>query len=146
MQRDYAAASRWPDIFRDIRRTQDEINNLFGGLRLVPRAEFPPINLWAGSDGAVVAAEMPGVNPEQIDIAVHQDTLTIKGKREPEKVEGEAVAQRQERAQGSFARTVILPFRVDAERVSARFDRGVLRLELPRPDADKPHQIKVARA
>jgi HSP20 family protein len=46
---------------------------------------------------------------------------------------------------GPFARTIVLPFRVDADKVSARFDRGVLTLELPRPAADRPRQIKVAR-
>jgi HSP20 family protein len=53
---------------------------------------------------------------------------------------------RRERAQGPFARTIALPFRVDAEKVAARFDRGVLTLTLPRPEADKPRQVKVTRA
>jgi len=51
---------------------------------------------------------------------------------------------RQERATGAFARTVVLPFRLDADKVSARFERGVLALSLPRPETDKPRQIKIA--
>jgi HSP20 family protein len=56
----------------------------------------------------------------------------------------DAIVHRQERATGAFARTVVLPFRLDADKVSARFERGVLALSLPRPETDKPRQIKIA--
>jgi HSP20 family protein len=137
---------RWPDLLRDVRRTQEEMNRLFGGLRLATTSEFPPVNVWAGADGAVIAAEVPGVSPDQLDITVHQDTVTLRGKRDPEIMGDDMIAHRQERAHGSFARTVVLPFRVDADKVAARFERGLLTLELPRPAADKPRQVKVARA
>lgn len=147
MRRDYGTADRWPDLFREMRRAQEEMNRLFGGLRFVPRPEFPPVNVWAGADGAVVMAEVPGVSPDQIDVTVHQDTLTLRGKRPPEAVGEDVVVHRRERVHDdTFARTVVLPFRVDADKVSARFDRGLLTLELPRPAAEKPRQIKIARA
>ena len=145
MLRDYVMERRWPDLFREMQRTQEEMNRLFGGLRLAVRPEFPPVNVWAGPEGALVMAEVPGANPEQLEVTVHQDTVTLRGKRDPEVMEEDA-AQRQERVHGSFARTIVLPFRVDADKASARFDRGVLTLELPRPPADKPRQVKVARA
>ena len=53
---------------------------------------------------------------------------------------------RRERPHGPFTRTFILPFRADADRVSARFDRGVLTLELPRPESDKPRHVKIVHA
>jgi HSP20 family protein len=146
MLREYAAAGRWPDLFRETRRAQDEMNRLFGGLRLAQRPEFPPVNVWAGGDATMITAEIPGVSSDQLEITVHQDTVTLRGKRDPEVVDPGAVTHREERAHGTFTRTVVLPFRVDADRVSARFDRGVLTLELPRPEADKPRQIKVAHA
>lgn len=146
MLREYAAETRWPELFRDMRRTQAEMNRLLGGLRLGLRSEFPPVNVWAGADGAIVTTEIPGVSPDKIDITVHQDTVTLRGTREPEHVEGDAIVHRRERAQGPFSRTVVLPFRVDADKVSAKFNRGALTLELPRPAADKPRHIKVARA
>jgi HSP20 family protein len=68
----------------------------------------------------------------------------LRGQREPEQVGEDATVHRQERATGPFARTVVLPFRLDADKVSARFERGVLALSLPRPEADKPRQIKIA--
>jgi HSP20 family protein len=126
-----------------MRRTQEEMNRLFGGLRFDLRAEFPPLNLWAGPDGAIITAEVPGISPDQIEITVYHNTVTLRGKREPEPMDEEATVLRRERPQGAFGRTVVLPFRVDAEQVSARFENGVLRLQLPRPAADKPRQIKV---
>ncbi len=137
------APSRRPEVFRDVRRAQEDMNRLFGALRLMPRAEFPAVNLWVGADGAVVTAEVPGVSPEQLSVTVHQDTVSLRGKREPEAVDSETIVHRQERPYGTFARSIGLPFRVDAERVSARFSRGILTLELPRPEADKPRQVKI---
>jgi HSP20 family protein len=137
---------RLPDLFRDMRRAQEEMNRLFGGLRFALRSEFPPVNLWASAEGVIVTAQVPGVSPDQLDVTVHQDTVTMRGKREAETFEGEVVWHRQERPHGPFARTVVLPFRVDADRVSARFERGVLTLQLPRPESDKPRQVKIAHA
>jgi HSP20 family protein len=152
MQREYAAGQwpaafrevRLPDVFRDMRRAQEEMNRLLGGLRLGLRSEFPPVNVWASPDGAIVMAQVPGVSPDQLDVMVHQDTVTLRGKREPEALDEGAVVHRQERPHGPFTRTVVLPFRVDADRVSARFDRGVLTLELPRPESDKPRKVQIA--
>jgi HSP20 family protein len=146
MLREYAAETRLPQIFRDMRRAQDEMNRFFGGLRFDFRSEFPAFNVWAGADGALVTAQVPGVSPDQIDITVHRDTVTLRGKRDPEEVGEEAVVHRRERPHGPFTRTIVLPFRVDANRVSARFERGILALELPRPEDDKPRHIKVANA
>jgi HSP20 family protein len=145
MLRDFVVERRWPDVAREMRRTQEEMNHLFGGLRLGMRPEFPPVNIWASPEGALVTAEVPGVSPEQIEVTVHQDTVTLRGKRESD-VPADAVEHRRERVEGPFQRSIVLPFRVDADKVSARFDRGVVTLELPRPAADKPRQVKVARA
>ena len=108
---------RRPDVLRDLRRAQEDMNRLFGGVRFAPRSEFPAVNVWAGADGAIVTAEVPGVSPDQIDVTVHQDTVTLRGKREPEAAAGDAVEHRRERTYGPFVRTVVLPFRVDADQV-----------------------------
>ena len=143
---EYATAVRWPDVFRETRRAQDEMNRLLGGLRLPRSTDFPPVNVWAGADGTTVMTQVPGVNPDELDITVHQDTVTLRGKRDAEPQDADTIVHRQERPLGPFTRTIVLPFRVDADKVSARFDRGLLTLELPRPEADKPHQIRIARA
>lgn len=145
MLMEHGVEGRRPDLLREIRRSQQEISRLFGGLGLAPRSEFPPVKVWAGAEGAIIVAEIPGVAPDQIDVAVYQDTVTLRGKRAPETFGDDVLVHRQERVHGPFARTVVLPFRVDADKVTARFARGVLTLELPRPAADKPRQIKIAR-
>ncbi len=147
MLREYAAENRLPDVLRDVRRAQEEMNRLFGGFRFALRTEVPSVNVWASAGGAIVTAQVPGVRPDQLDVTVHQDTVTLRGKREPEALDGDdAVVHLQERPHGPFTRTLVLPFRVDADRVSARFDRGVLTLELPRPESDKPRQVKIVHA
>ena len=155
MLREYTAPSRFPavfrdvrlpDLFRDMRRAQDDMTRLFGGLRVALRTEFPAANVWANPDGAIVTAQVPGVQPDQLDVTVHQDTVTLRGRREPESIEGEVIVHRRERPYGPFTRTFILPFRVDADRVSARFNRGILSLELPRPESDKPRHVKISHA
>jgi HSP20 family protein len=155
MLREYTAPTRFPavfrdmrlpDLFRDMRRAQDDMTRLFGGLRLGLRTEFPAANVWANPDGALITAQVPGVQPDQLDVTVHQDTVTLRGRREPEPIEGEVIVHRRERPYGAFTRTFILPFRVDADRVSARFNRGILTLELPRPESDKPRHVKITHA
>ena len=140
------AASRRFDPFHQTQSPQADLARLFGGLPFYRATEFPPLNLWTSPDGAIVALEVPGVASEDLDITIHRDTVTVRGNRPPEPVDDKTVVQRQEREHGPFARTIVLPFRVDADKASAKFERGVVTLTLPRPDDDKPHQIKVARS
>ena len=146
MIREMPPARQRLDPVRQMQRAQADLNRLFGGLRFDTETEFPSLNLWTSPDGAVVAAEVPGVPPEEIDITVRRDTVTIRGTRPPEPTEGGTVVLRQERMHGPFARTIVLPFRIDTDNASARFERGVVILTLPRPEDDKPRQIKVARS
>lgn len=129
--------------FAEMRRMQNEINRLFSGLGMAATQEFPPVNLWAGEDSVVVTAEMPGLTAEDVDLTVRQDMLTIQGRHEP-KVDGDKVAwHRRERGFGTFARTIKLPFRVDTDKVQARFLNGILEIELRRPEADRPRRIEI---
>jgi HSP20 family protein len=145
MLMEHANEGRRPDLLREIRRSQQDMNRFFGGLGFALRPELPPVKVWAGAEGAIITAEIPGVAPDQIDVTVYQDTVTFRGKRDPEKLGDDVLVHRQERVHGPFARTVVLPFRVDADKVAARFARGMLSLELPRPASDKPRQVKIAR-
>jgi HSP20 family protein len=134
----YAAPVRRQDLFR-------EINRFFGDLRALPNIGFPPVNIWSSPEGAIVTAEIPGVTLDEIDVTVHQNTVSLRGKRDPEMTGREGVRMHlQERPHGPFARIIVLPFRADADNVSARFDRGILRIDLPRPEAEKPHKVRIA--
>lgn len=132
------------DPFAEVRRMQDELRRVFAEYedRASPAA-FPPVSLWVGTDSVVVTAELPGVGAEDIELSASDDSLTIRGKRVPE-ADAENIAwHRRERAYGNFARTIELPFRIDADNVQARFTNGVIEIELQRPEADKPKRITI---
>ena len=137
---------RWFDPARQMRFAQRDMSRLFDNLRLATLPEFPLMNVWTGPDGAVVTAEIPGVVPEELDISIHQNTVTLRGRRAGEPLADDAVVHRRERNMGAFARNFILPYRVDGDQATAKFRNGVLRLDLPRPEADKPHKITVSRS
>jgi HSP20 family protein len=128
-----------------MQRAQADLNRMFGTMRFYPPPELPLLNLWTNPDGAIVAAEVPGVSPEDLEVSIRRDTITLRGTRKGEPTE-DAVVLRQERVTGPFARNFVLPFRVDADKASAKFERGVVTLTLPRPEEDKPHRISIARA
>lgn len=128
------------DPFSEFRRLKNEIDRAFGSVA-PDRAAFPPVNVWSGPDGVAVAAEIPGLSAEDVELTVKDDLLTIEGER---KAPGDkATAHRRERAFGRFRRVVQLPFRVDPDEVAARFEHGVLAIELHRPEADKPRRIAI---
>jgi len=136
----------WGEPLAPLRRIQEEIDRAFRDHRWAPSAEFPPINIWRGPDGIIVTAKIPGVSLDAVDLTVHQNTLTIKGRREPEAKEPEAGLHRRERTFGPFSRTIALPFNVDPEQVKAAAQNGILTVELPRPESDKPRKIKISKS
>lgn len=131
------------DPLREMQRLQREMNQIFSGLDHPLNQEVPPINAWVGEGDIIVMAELPGMDPGNVEISVVGDTLTLSGTRETEGLkEGESY-HRQERGHGRFKRTLQLPFRVEAGKVEAKYDRGILRITLPRAEADKPRKISV---
>jgi HSP20 family protein len=130
------------DPFAELRRMQSEMNRLFSGMGTAVTREFPPVNLWLGDNSVVVTAELPGVGRDNVSINLLDDVLTIEGERRPHD-EAQARWHRRERGYGSFARTVQLPFRVDPGNVQARFDNGILEIELQRPHEDRPKKIEI---
>ena len=142
----YRTMSPW----REMSRLQREMNRLFSdsfslaGGRVGP--SYPAMNVWTNQDGAVIAAELPGVNPEDIDISVVGDTLTLTGNRQPNALLDGEKYHRRERNFGNFSRTFQLPFQVVAEAVEATFKNGVLHISLPQAEEDKPKKITVKSA
>jgi HSP20 family protein len=142
----------WNDVMRtldwepftELRRLQHEMNRLFGeGNGGGSARQFPPVNVYTGKDDVQVIVEVPGVDPELIDISVLGDTLTLSGARKPEELKEGEVFHRQERPTGEFLRTIELPVRVNPDKVEARYASGILRVTLPRAEEDKPRQIRV---
>jgi HSP20 family protein len=104
---------------------------------------YPPINVYDDSESYIVRAELPGVDPKDIDISVANNTLTIKGKRETD-VEGKNVSyHRRERNYGEFRRAFTLPDAIDSGKVMAHAENGILEVRLPRAEQAKPRRVEV---
>ena len=138
----YGSWSSW-DPFRELDQVRTQVAALLAGH---PAAEFgsePAVQVWAREDGAVLTADLPGIDPEHLEISVEQDVVTLSGARADEPLGDDAQVLRRERGTGAFRRHVRLPFRVDAESADARFRNGVLELTLPKSPDDRPRRIPV---
>jgi HSP20 family protein len=102
-----------------------------------------PVDLWETKDAYHLKADVPGMTPDDIDINVTQDTVTITGEVKPQSESQEEGWLRQERRTGKFSRSFTLPVAIDANKVDATFQNGVLHLVLPKSEAVRPRQIKV---
>jgi len=133
------------DPWKELERLQDEVSRAFGS-RVGPGRDFPPVNVWSGDDAVVVTAEVPGIDPADLDISVVNDTLTIRGERKAAELQRGERYHRRERGYGEFVRTVKLPFRIDGDHVEAKVSKGVLVVHLPRAEEDRRKRIEVAAA
>ncbi|GBC87502.1 Spore protein SP21 [bacterium HR12] len=141
---------RW-DPFRDLVTIHDELNRLFartfGGLEpLRPTAAgtwMPAMDVYETDDKLVATVELPGIDPEDVEVSVEDGTLTISGKREFSSEVREEDYHRIERRYGAFSRAITLPPTVDTNKVEARFDKGVLTVEVAKTAKAKPKKIKV---
>lgn len=102
-----------------------------------------PLDVYSTDDAVVVEAALPGVKPEDVDISVVGDTLTISANSANERSSDEAGYSYREIRRGSLSRTLTLPGGVNADRASARFENGLLRLSIPKAEEAKPRQIKI---
>ena len=134
------------DPFAELRRMQGEMNRVLSGFNATAARDFPPINIWLGDNSVVVTAELPGVTRDDVNLSLQEDVVTLAGQREPKSQEQNVSWQRRERAYGTFSRTVQLPFRVDPDKVQARFNNGILEIELERLEADRPKKIEIRAA
>jgi HSP20 family protein len=133
----------------EMERLQREMNRLFASAANAEDAcapTYPAMNVWTSQDQAIITAELPGVDPNDIDISVTGDALTVSGTRHADELPEDAVYHRRERGCGKFTRSFQLPFPVESSKVEAAFDSGVLQIALPRLEADKPRKIAIKAA
>jgi HSP20 family protein len=141
--------STWP-AFGRLSDLRDEIDRLFE----VPLTELartsqllsgwtPALDMHEGKDKLIVRAELPGMKREDIDVSLHDGSLSISGERKSEEKHECAEVYRAERFVGRFQRTVSLPAPVAADKVKAQYKDGVLTITLPKTEEAKPKQIDV---
>jgi HSP20 family protein len=137
-----------PNLWQEMDELRREMNRLFDtsdSIRLFNTPSYPAINIWTNEDGQLISAEMPGVRPEDIEIDVTGDALSLSGERKLDEVPVGTRYHRQERSFGTFGRTIQLPFMVDTAGVEASFKDGILLIHLPRAEADKPKKIAITQ-
>ncbi len=134
----------WSELDR-LRQDFDRLfNNSYPRIYRQRARAFPAVNIWThDEEGVIVMAELPGVDADDINISVTGDTLTISGTRQPEDGPAAEKYHRREQSHGDFNRVVQLPYAVNNESVEASVNKGVLRIYLPRAEAEKPKQITV---
>jgi HSP20 family protein len=145
------AMMRW-EPFRELTRIQDEFNRVFDDRLFRWRknegeelgsAFFPPVDVFEDAAQLTITAELPGIEPNAVDVHVENGVLTLKGERKLEKEDRKDNYLRIERTYGSFARTFTLPPTVNSEQVKAEFKNGLLKVVLPKREETKPRSIKV---
>jgi len=140
---------RW-EPFEELISLREAMDRLFEESFVRPWSLWPslwegtvPVDMYETEDSVVVTAAVPGVKPEDIDITVTGDTLTIKGETKAEKELEKANYICRERHYGTFSRSVSLPAGLETDKAEATFENGILRLTIPKAEHAKPKTIKV---
>ena len=137
---------RFPSVWREMEQLQREMGRLVewqAPRPLQKDADFPAMNVWANEDGQILTAEVPGISPEDLEITILGEKLTLSGARKLDELPEGARYHRRERGAGEFNRTIQLPFLVNAGQAQASFENGMLTVTLPRAEADRPRRVEV---
>jgi len=137
--------------FRDLERMRKEMDRLWDSFfegRPSRKAEevgewLPTLDVLETKNDLVVRAEIPGIDPKDIDISLANDILTIKGEKKQEIEEKEENYHLIERSYGSFTRMVRLPREVQSDKISASYKNGILKITLPKSEEAKKKEIKI---
>jgi HSP20 family protein len=136
---------------RDFSTLQDRMNRIFresfgpeGSDEALTTGNFaPPVDVYEDEHNITLKIEVPGIDEQDINVTIENNTLTVRGERRFEKDEKEENFHRVERMYGSFTRSFTLPNTVDPEQVSAHYEKGVLKIRLSKKAEAKPKLIKV---
>jgi|SRR5213595_3376404 len=145
------ALVRWEPT-REVDSLQSEVNRLFDSFFGAPargssaRRWVPAMDLVETDDHLVLKADLPGLDRDDVSIEIKDGVLTVSGERKTEHEERGDGYHRVERAFGGFSRSLTLPRGIDANQVSAEFDKGVLEVRIPKPEEQKPQRVEIASA
>src|ERR1700709_2750495 len=127
------------DAFRDLDRLTQQVLGTNGTLA---RPSVMPMDVWRDGDTFHVEFDLPGVNPESIDLDVERNVVTVRAERPPRASDAELIAA--ERARGVFSRQLILGDNLDTDNIAASYDTGVLALKIPVAEKAKPRKISIS--
>jgi HSP20 family protein len=145
------ALVRWEPV-RELTSLQNDMNRLFntffdtpstGNGGNTPRRWIPAMDLVETDEHFVLKADLPGLAEEDVNLEVEDNVLTVSGERKAEHEDKREGYVRVERSYGAFRRSLTLPEGVDPEGVSARFDKGVLEVHIPKPEERKPRRVAI---
>lgn len=133
---------------RDFQELQEQINSLFDFgypemSGLFDRHLSPPVDIIEEDEGFLVTVDVPGVDKEDLDIAITRNILTVKGVKHEESKQKNRKSYRSESWSGSFQRTLSLPESVDPDKVEAQLKNGVLSIRVAKREELKPRQIAI---
>jgi HSP20 family protein len=140
--------TRW-DPFREMLSIRNTMDRMFDSAltgspdRWQPMAWDLALDVAESKDEFVVKASVPGINPDDLEITFNNNTLTIRGEIKEEKAVEEAQYHLRERRYGSFARSLTLPAGIEANKIVANYEAGVLKLHLPKAEEIKPKKIAI---
>jgi HSP20 family protein len=141
------ALVRWEPM-RELNALQGEMNRLFNsffdeGNGGQGRRWAPAVDVLERDDSLVLKADLPGLSEDDVQIEVRDNVLTIAGERKAEHEERQNGYYRVERSFGRFSRALQLPDGIDADRIAAAFDKGVLEVTIPKPEQRQPRRIEI---
>ncbi len=132
------------DTFRGFRGELDRVfNTNAAGYSDTASDWVPAVDIKEAKDAYEVVADIPGVEPKDIDVSLEEGVLTVKGERKTESTDEEVGFTRTERSYGSFYRRFTLPDTADADNISAKTEHGVLKLHIPKKEKVLPKKISV---
>jgi len=141
--------SPWRPL-RELSNLRREMEDLWGGLAgeerefLPMRGEWmPALDVSETKDSLIIKAEVPGMEPKDIDISLSGDLLTIKGEKKQKTEEKKESFHRIETRYGAFSRTIRVPVSVNSDKIEASYDKGVLKIVLPKKEEIKAKQIEI---
>jgi len=141
------AIIRW-DPFREMTNFEDQFNRLWRGVADGKRQEswLPAVDVFDTKEAVVLKAELAGMKPDDIQIEVDDNVLTLKGERTFTETLDEERFYRVERRYGTFQRSLALPQGVKPDEIRATYEDGVLEVTVPKAEAEKPRRIEVKAA
>jgi HSP20 family protein len=137
------------DPFSDLGNLRNAVDQVFGdfmgrtGATQSYPGVFPSLNITESEDNLCVKAELPGVDPKEIDISATADSITLRGERKVPPVSEEVNYHQREREFGTFRRVINLPIKINTDKINASYKNGILTVILPKAEEVKPKQITI---